>query len=174
MARSHALSFRSPLKWPSLKFRFSRLEVHVSLILSTSSSILPSSLVPAAPIMPFLTISLFLSSPFHLYLPPAIFLPSLIPSLLSCLLLSLLPAPAVPESALPLGMERVDGSVLLVPVEPCESSSLALSLHILTPSLLRLLCPPAKELTHSIVSLSMANAMEEGVVTSPSAGFLCM
>lgn len=42
------------------------------------------------------------------------------------LTISLLPplpstAPAVPDSALPLGMEREDGSVLLVPVEPCEN-----------------------------------------------------
>lgn len=32
----------------------------------------------------------------------------------------------------------------------------------------------AKQLSHVIVSVSMANSMEEGVATSPSAGFLCM
>ena len=34
--------------------------------------------------------------------------------------------------------------------------------------------PPAKELSHVIVSLSMASSIEEGVATAPSAGFLCM
>jgi polyribonucleotide 5'-hydroxyl-kinase len=59
-------------------------------------------------------------------------------------------APAVPESALPLGMEKVDGSVLLVPEEP------------------------SKQLSHTIVSLSMANSTEEDVASTPSAGFLCI
>ena len=32
----------------------------------------------------------------------------------------LLPAPAVPESALPIGMEKEDGSTQLIPIEPSE------------------------------------------------------
>ena len=32
----------------------------------------------------------------------------------------------------------------------------------------------AKQLSHTIVSVSMANSVEEGVATAPSAGFLCM
>jgi polyribonucleotide 5'-hydroxyl-kinase len=59
-------------------------------------------------------------------------------------------APAVPQSALPLGMEKVDGSVLLVHEEP------------------------TKQLSHTIVSLSMANSTEEDVASTPSAGFLCI
>jgi polyribonucleotide 5'-hydroxyl-kinase len=59
-------------------------------------------------------------------------------------------APAVPDSALPLGMERVEGSTLLVHEEP------------------------SKQLSHTVVSLSMASSTEEDVVASPSAGFLCI
>ena len=59
-------------------------------------------------------------------------------------------APAVPDSALPIGMEKEDGSTQLVPVEP------------------------SRELMHNILSLSMATTLEEGLVTSSSAGFLCV
>ena len=31
-------------------------------------------------------------------------------------------APAVPESALPIGMEKEDGSTQLIPIEPSESA----------------------------------------------------
>ena len=43
-----------------------------------------------------------------------------------------------------------------------SSSSLSLSLS------------SAKELSHTIVSLSMATSTEEDVASAPSAGFLCM
>ena len=33
---------------------------------------------------------------------------------------SFFPAPAVPESALPIGMEKEDGSTQLIPIEPSE------------------------------------------------------
>lgn len=59
-------------------------------------------------------------------------------------------APAVPESALPLGMEKEDGSTQLVPVEP------------------------SKDLVYSILSLSMATSQEENLCTASIAGFLCV
>ena len=97
MARNLTLCSPSPSKCLSLMSRFSRLEVERS---------------PLAGVVYMASHRFFIIGRPYLHSPPL--------SLLS----SPHPAPAVPDSALPLGMERVDGSVLLVPVEPCECHSL--------------------------------------------------
>lgn len=57
-------------------------------------------------------------------------------------------APSVPESALPIGMKREDGSTRLLPVEP------------------------SRDLVHHVLSLSMATSLEEDLVSTSIAGFL--
>lgn len=57
-------------------------------------------------------------------------------------------APAVPESALPIGTKREEGSTQLIPIDP------------------------SRDLIHLVLSLSMATSLEEDLVNAPVAGFL--